>query len=212
MSLFVSDSIGVVSTAGLIPDTPKAILALAHGAGAGMDHDFMSSLAAELFQVGFGTLRYNFPYLERRKKRPDVPIVAHQTVKAALEFAHRLLPDVPLIAAGKSFGGRMTSQLIAKESTSAVGLIFFGFPLHPANEPDDQRAEHLMQISIPMLFLQGSKDALAYPKLISNVASQLNRATLQIIEGADHSFRKGKSYDAPLLARLTADWFHYHFK
>ena len=179
-----------VSALLLRPDEPRACLVLAHGAGAGMHHSFMADLARELGARGIATLRYQFPYMEQGSKRPDSPAVAHQAVRAAVAEAHRRLPGVPLFAGGKSFGGRMTSQAQSGQAMEGVtGLVFVGFPLHPAGQPSTQRAEHLERVGVPMLFLQGTRDTLADLALIKGVVEQLTpRATLHIEEGADHSF------------------------
>jgi uncharacterized protein len=150
-----------VRVSGLLqnPDATRACFVLAHGAGAGMEHPFMAAVADELAVRGVATLRYQFPYMERQIKRPDPPQVAQATVRAVVARALDLLPDVPLIAGGKSFGGRMTSQAQAKVPLPGVGgLVFLGFPLHPAGRPSQDRAQHLFQVQIPMLFLQGTRD------------------------------------------------------
>ncbi len=163
---------------------------LAHGAGAGMTHPFMAAVAAGLASRGIASLRYQFPYMERRGKRPDPPPVAQLTVRAAVAAAARALPHLPLVAGGKSFGGRMTSQAQAKAPLQGVrGLAFLGFPLHPANRPGQDRATHLFDVHIPMLFLQGTRDALAALDQIEPVCKKLGeRATLMLFENADHSF------------------------
>jgi uncharacterized protein len=163
---------------------------LAHGAGAGMKHPFMASLAAELGRRGIATLRYQFPYMEHGGKRPDPPALAQATVRAAVAEALRLLPDTPLIAGGKSFGGRMTSQAQAKAPLPGVrGLVFLGFPLHPSGKPSQDRAKHLFDVHVPMLFLQGTRDTLATLDQLEPVCRALgDRATLKLFEDADHSF------------------------
>ena len=167
-----------------------AAYVFAHGAGAGMAHPFMASVATELAERGIASLRYQFPYMEQGGKRPDPPKLAQATVRAAVSEAARLLPSLPLIAGGKSFGGRMTSQAQAASPLPGVrGLAFFGFPLHPAGKPSDERAEHLSDVQIPMLFLQGTRDALADLKLLKGVVKRLGkRATLHLFDDADHSF------------------------
>ena len=179
-----------VSALLLRPAEPFACLVLAHGAGAGMHHSFMADLARALGARGIATLRYQFPYMEQGSKRPDSPAVAHQAVRAAVAEARRRLPGVALFAGGKSFGGRMTSQAQAEAALEDVkGIVFVGFPLHPAGQPSTQRAEHLEQVDVPMLFLQGTRDTLADLALIKGVVEQLTpRATLHIEDGADHSF------------------------
>jgi predicted alpha/beta-hydrolase family hydrolase len=163
---------------------------MAHGAGAGMNHAFMAAVAEELAQRGIATLRYQFPYMERGSKRPDSPKVAHAAVRAAVAEAGRLVPGLPLVAGGKSFGGRMTSQAQAASPLPGVrGLAFLGFPLHPAGKPSDDRAAHLLEVRMPMLFLQGTRDELADLRLLRPVIDRLGeRATLELLEDADHSF------------------------
>ena len=173
------------------PPKPLACLALAHGAGAGMSHPFLSAAAAGLAERGIATLRYQFPYMERGSRRPDPPRIAQVTVRAAVLAARRLIPKVPLFAGGKSFGGRMTSQAQAESPLQDVrGLVFLGFPLHPPGRPSDDRGTHLLDAQIPMLFLQGTRDEFATLSLLRPLIQRLGaRATLELIEGADHSFR-----------------------
>ena len=173
------------------PENVRAGYVLAHGAGAGMAHPFMTAIATALARRGIATLRYQFPYMEKRSKRPDAPKLAHATVRAAVAEAARLLPGVALIAGGTSFGGRMTSQAQALEPMPGVrGLVFLGFPLHPAGKPGIERAEHLAQVKIPMLFVSGDRDALAEVELLKPVVAGLgDPATLHLVAGADHSFR-----------------------
>jgi hypothetical protein len=172
------------------PARPAAAFVFAHGAGAGMSHSFMDSVANGLAVRGIATLRYQFPYMERGSKRPDPPALAHAAVRAAVAAAGSKLPDVPLIAGGKSFGGRMTSQAQAASPLPGVrGLCFFGFPLHPAGKPATERGAHLAQIGVPMLFLQGTRDALADIDLIGPLVASLGKtATLHPVADADHSF------------------------
>jgi uncharacterized protein len=187
----ISDGHGVrVSGLMLQPAGAKACLVLGHGAGAGMEHPFMAALARDLAAIGVASLRYQFPYMEKHGKRPDPPAICHATVRAAAAEAHRLAPTLPLFAGGKSFGGRMTSQAQAEMPLPHVrGLVFFGFPLHPPKLPSLTRGQHLFQVAIPMLFLQGTRDALAELSLIKPLADQLGaRATLRLLELADHSF------------------------
>jgi predicted alpha/beta-hydrolase family hydrolase len=174
-----------------VPPMAKACYVLAHGAGAGMTHPFMSALAHGLAERQCATLRYQFPFVENGSRRPDSPPLAHATVGAAVGEAGRRLPTVPLIAGGKSFGGRMTSQAEAKASLpNVVGLAFIGFPLRPPGKPSVERASHLSAVSIPMLFLQGTRDALANVLLVeATVAGLGGLATLRVIDGADHSFQ-----------------------
>jgi hypothetical protein len=163
----------------------------AHGAGAGMRHPFMKGVAEGLAERGIAVLRYQFPYMEAGSGRPDRPPVAHAAVRAAVAAAEKALPKLPLIAGGKSFGGRMTSQAQALEPLpGVVGLAFFGFPLHAAGKPSDERAAHLFDVKVPMLFLQGTRDALAELDLLKPLVKKLGkRATLDLIEGGDHSFK-----------------------
>src|SRR5213593_3403245 len=164
------------------PPHPRACYVLAHGAGAGMSHPFMEAVATELAQRGIATLRYQFPFMEQGAKRPDPPKLAHATVRAAVAQAGRILPAVALVAGGKSFGGRMTSQAQAASALPGVrGLVFLGFPLHPAKQPSATRAAHLVDIQIPMLFLQGTRDDLADLALLEPLIAKLGkRATLKI--------------------------------
>jgi len=172
-----------------VPDA-RACYVLAHGAGAGMTHPFMAAVAEELAGRGIATLRYHFPYMEQGSKRPDAPKLAHATVRAAVTETARLVPDLPLFAGGKSFGGRMTSQAQAASPLPGVrGLIFLGFPLHPPGQPSDKRAEHLFEVEIPMLFLQGSRDEFAELGLLQPLVQKLgSRATLKLFDEANHSF------------------------
>lgn len=191
----------------LTPESPSAVLVLAHGAGAGMDHPFMSSLAEELKDNKVATVRFNFPFAENKKKRPDPPAVAEKTVHEVINQAHEAFPELPLFAGGKSFGGRMTSQLLSKSEISFVkGVVFFGFPLHAPGKPSVDRASHLKDVKVPMLFLQGTRDALAEWSLISKVTSGLSKAALIKLEGADHGFRKGKAYLTKELAVEACEW------
>jgi uncharacterized protein len=181
-----------VRVSGLLQSPPGARVCyvLAHGAGAGMAHPFMAAVAADLAERGIATLRYQFPYMERGSKRPDPPKLAQATVRAAVAEATRLLPEIPLIAGGKSFGGRMTSQAQAVDPLPGVrGLAFLGFPLHPAGRPSQDRAKHLFDVHIPMLFLQGMRDALAMLDQLEPLCKNLgSRATLKLFQDADHSF------------------------
>jgi len=189
ISITVNDAVRV---SGLLQTPPRAraCYVMAHGAGAGMDHPFMVDVARELALRDVATLRYQFPYMERGARRPDPPQVAQATVRAAVAAALSLLPELPLIAGGKSFGGRMTSQTQAKASLQGVwGLAFLGFPLHPAGRPSQDRAEHLFDVQIPMLFLQGTRDALASLDQLEPLCKKLGTlATLKLFADADHSF------------------------
>ena len=181
------------------PAAARACFVLAHGAGAGMTHPALEAIAVELGERGVATLRYQFPFMEQRSRRPDPPPLAHATVRAAVEAAGRLAPDLALVAGGRSFGGRMTSQAQAASPLPGVrGLVFLGFPLHPAGRPSSERGEHLSEVAVPMLFLQGTRDALAHLPLLEALCARLGkRATLKLLSEADHSFhvpaRSGRS-------------------
>jgi predicted alpha/beta-hydrolase family hydrolase len=198
----------------LMPAKARQFLVLAHGAGAGMHHPFMESLAAALAAAGVATLRYQFPYMQERRRVPDAPALLTATVAAAVHLAAELAPNLPLLAGGKSMGGRMTSQASAQGDLAAVaGLVFFGFPLHPPNRPGTNRADHLAKVKSPMLFLQGTRDTFADLNLLRPICANLGpRATLHIIESADHSFHVLKSSgktDTEILRELaetTASW------
>jgi uncharacterized protein len=197
-----------------VPDDAWAGYVFGHGAGAGMEHRFMADFANGLAGRGIATLRYQFPYMEQGSKRPDAPMRAHAAVRAAAAEAARRMPALPLFAGGKSFGGRMTSQAQALSPLPAVrGLVFVGFPLHPAGQPSDQRANHLFEVEAPMLFLQGTRDALADLALLQALCGRLGeRATLALFDDADHAFhvraRSGRSDAQTLEAMLdaTRDW------
>jgi len=192
----------------LRPDGARLLYVLAHGAGAGMRHPFLETVAQLLGERGVGTLRYQFPYMERRASRPDPPAVAAAAVRAAVAEAGRVAPGLPLVAGGKSFGGRMTSTAQAEAPLPGVrGLAFLGFPLHPPGRPGDSRAEHLAQVQVPMLFLQGERDDFADPTLLKPVIKRLGaRATLHLVEGGDHSFhvlkRSGRT-DVDVMSELV---------
>ena len=187
IALDAGDSVSALLTA---PADPHAGYVFAHGAGAGMGHRFMEDVAQGLAERGIASLRYQFPYMEKGSKRPDVPRVAHAAVRAAVDEAARRWPGLPLYAGGKSFGGRMTSQAQAVAPLPDVrGLVFFGFPLHPAGKPGAERGEHLLQADCPMLFLQGTRDELAETSLLRALVQRLGeRATLELVADADHSF------------------------
>ncbi len=203
-----------VSALLLAPAAARACYVLAHGAGAGMTHPFMEAVAQGLAARGIATLRYQFPYMERGSKRPDPPRIAHAAVRAAVAEAARRLPQAALFAGGKSFGGRMTSQAQAAAPLPGVrGLVFLGFPLHPAGKPSDERAAHLSDVDVPMLFLQGTRDELAQRDLLQPVVGRLGEnATLRLFDAADHSFhvpaRSGRK-DAEVMVELLdtlANW------
>lgn len=184
------DSVGPVSARLIAPASSHACYVFAHGAGAGMSHAFMSATAAELAELGIATLRFQFPYMERGSKRTDPPPICHATVRAAAATAGTLMPNVPLVAGGRSFGGRMTSQAQADEPLPGVrGLVFLGFPLHPAGRPETARGTHLAKVTVPMLFVQGTRDELAKLSLLEPLVQRLApHATLHLIADADHSF------------------------
>jgi len=205
-TLKVGDS-DTVSAEVIIPASLKAVYVFAHGAGAGMNHPFMKELSMELANHKIASFRYNFLYMEQKKKRPDFPVVAHKAVEAALNKANELFPDLPLYAGGKSFGGRMTSQYLSnKELPDVKGIVFVGFPLHPAGKPSIDRADHLHKIKKPMLFLQGTRDALAELNLIEALITTLPTTTLVKLEGADHAFKMPKQKAIPILAEQMDAW------
>ena len=179
-----------VSALLLMPPRASALCVLAHGAGAGMRHAFLEAASHGLADRGLATLRYQFPYLEAGRRRPDAPAVAAAAVRAAVRRAAELAPGLPLLAGGKSFGGRMTSTAEAAEPLGVAGLVFLGFPLHPPGRPGTARADHLDAVAVPMLFLQGTRDEFAQLELLESVCQRLGaRARLHRVEGADHSFR-----------------------
>ncbi len=203
-----------VSALLLHPQKARACFVFAHGAGAGMTHEFMEKVAAGLCDRGIATLRYQFPYMEEGSRRPDAPAIAHAAVRAAVAEAARCCPGLGLVAGGKSFGGRMTSQAQAIAPLAGVhGLAFLGFPLHPASKPSEARAKHLGEVHIPMLFVQGTRDKLAEPQLLEGVLKRLGRsASLHPVQEADHSFhvlaRSGRN-DSDVMREIVAklsDW------
>ncbi|HZA55761.1 MAG TPA: alpha/beta family hydrolase [Candidatus Udaeobacter sp.] len=214
IDFFVSEKGGKVSGLLLHPGGAKAVLALAHGAGAGMRHKFMEAIAEKLAILGVATLRYQFPYMEKGIKRPDSEEVLTATVRTAVTTAKKQVPDLPLFAGGKSMGGRITSLTARKETLENVrGLVFFGFPLHAAGRPSAERGRDLLELKLPLLFLQGSRDALADLELLRPLCSRMGkRAELFVIEGGDHSFHMRKSSgrsDNEVLdevARKAASW------
>ncbi|MDQ3565130.1 MAG: dienelactone hydrolase family protein [Pseudomonadota bacterium] len=221
MKVYIAQSVSItvddtqrVSALLQTPRQARACYVLAHGAGAGMAHPFMSAVAAGLAERGIATLRYQFPYMERGSKRPDAPRLAQATVRAAVAEASRLAPGLALFAGGKSYGGRMTSQAQAESPLSGVrGLVFLGFPLHPPGRPSDERGKHLFDVQIPMLFLQGSRDEFADLQLLEALLKQFGaRATLREFADADHSFhvpaptgRKDSQVRAAMLDAFV-DW------
>jgi predicted alpha/beta-hydrolase family hydrolase len=203
-----------VSALTLIPPSARACFVFAHGAGAGMTHSFMEAVADGLGNVGVATLRFQFPYMEARARRPDPPALCHATVRAAVAEAARVSNGLPLIAGGRSFGGRMSSQAQAQSALPGVlGLAFLGFPLHPAKQPSDGRAQHLFEVKTPLLFLQGDRDELADLGLLKTLVERLGtRATLKLIPNANHSYkvpaRTGRS-EAQIMSELVQtldDW------
>jgi uncharacterized protein len=214
VQFFVNEKGGGVSGLLLKPNNANSLLVLAHGAGAGMRHRFMEDVAARLAERGVATLRYQFPYMEKRTKRPDSEAVLTDTVRAAISTAKKQAGNLPIFAGGKSLGGRMTSIAAAKEALDGVrGLVYFGFPLHAAGRPGIERGQHLADVQIPMLFLQGSRDALAEIKLLKSLCAKLGkRAELFMIDGGDHSFhmpKSAKKSDEQVLDELVskaAEW------
>jgi len=192
----ISETSGEVSALFYSPQKPKYVMAFAHGAGAGMNNKFMESASVSLASHGIATLRFNFPYMENGKKIPDNKKVCAADISAAVEKAAKLCPKLPVFAAGKSFGGRMSSTAASEDMIPDInGIIFFGFPLHAPGKPSNDRAEHLYKVKAPMLFLQGSRDALATLDLLKPVCKKLGKlAELFVIEGADHSFHLTKDY------------------
>lgn len=211
---FAVEGAGEVSALLLKPKHAHCLLVLAHGAGAGMRHSFLESLAGELAEAGVATFRYQFPYMEQGRRAPDRPDKLTATVQAAVAAAAKAIPGLPVFAGGKSMGGRMTSQAAAQGLLPGVkGIVFFGFPLHPPKQPGTKRGEHLAKVEAPMLFLQGTRDTLADLTLIRSVCAKLgSRATLHIIDTADHSFHVLKSSgkrDPEILrelAQTTSAW------
>ena len=208
VAITVGDGAAGVSGLLMRPPDARCLYVLAHGAGAGMRHPFLETIARALATREVATLRYQFPYMERRASRPDPPAVAGAAVRAAVAEAARIAPGLPLVAGGKSFGGRMTSTAQAEQPLTGVrGLVFLGFPLLPPGRPGDTRAEHLARVDVPMLFLQGTRDEFADLKLLEPLVQRLGqRATLHLVEGGDHSFhvlkRSGRT-DAEVLEELT---------
>lgn len=204
---------GEVSALLQTPPNAQALLVLAHGAGTDMRHRSMQVLSDALSATGIATMRYNFPYMESRRGRPDKPEVAAAVVRAAVAAAAEAAPGLLLFAGGRSFGGRMTSLAASQAPLPRVrGIVFFAFPLHPAGAPGTRRAEHLTLVDVPMLFLQGPRDALATPELLEPIVRGLSRATLHWVAGADHSFkvlkRSGRT-DSEVFAELAQQTLHF---
>src|SRR5205807_395601 len=214
VAITVGDGGARVSGLLMRPPDARCLYVLAHGAGAGMRHPFLETIARALATREVATLRYQFPYMARRASRPDPPAAAGAAGRAAAAAAARIAPGLPLVAGGKSFGGRMTSTAQAEQPLPAVrGLVFLGFPLHPPGRPGDTRAEHLARVDVPMLFLQGTRDEFADLKLLESLVQRLGqRATLHLVEGGDHSFHvlKGSGRtDAEVMGEIAdaiAEW------
>jgi uncharacterized protein len=213
LEIKIGPDLGHVSALLVRPPDAWLLYVLAHGAGAGMRHRFLESISGALAGRGVATLRYQFPYMEKGSRRPDSPAIAEATVQAAVKQAREVAPELPLIAGGKSFGGRMTSGAAAKSLPGVRGLAFLGFPLHPPGQPGTHRANHLDGVELPMLFLQGTRDQFARFDLITSVCLRLeNRATLHGVEGGDHSFgvpkSSGRTAESVLdeLADTLAEW------
>jgi len=212
-----SKSSGEVSGILILPEDPKFLLVFGHGAGAGMKHSFMEIVSNNLADEGIATLRYNFPYTEKNNKGPDPAPILMETVRSAVKAALEYAGDIPLLAGGKSMGGRMTSMAASNPDKAGMekvkGIVFFGFPLHAPGKPSNDRAEHLFNVKVPMLFLQGTRDKLADLELLKPIVKKLkDKASLHIIEGADHSFHllksSGRNDDEVLkeLAKKVAEW------
>ena len=213
LSLTISPEIGKVSAELITPGKPICIMTMAHGAGAGMNHEFMVAISKSLAEKDIATLRFNFPFMENKKGRPDSPAIAHKTIEAAIKKVHELFPALPVFVSGKSFGGRMSSQYLATQAAADVkGIVFIGFPLHQSGKPSVDRADHLKSVKVPMLFLQGTRDELASYDLIEQVCASLKLATLITIEGANHAFKAGKQDLIPILSEATRSWIDKQMK
>lgn len=212
----VSENIGDVSALFYLPKDAEFVLLFAHGAGAGMKNKFMEQVSISLAEKNIATIRFNFPYMEIGKKVPDKKSVCVETIKAAAEKSSKLCPKIPLFAGGKSFGGRMTSTAASEGNLPDVkGIVFFGFPLHAPGKPANERAEHLYKVNIPMLFLQGTRDALASLDLLKPVLKKIGKkAELFIVDGADHSFhvpKENKLKDSEVIELICTEikkWFN----
>ena len=211
--VFVNDQSGSVSALVNESSSPKYVLVLAHGAGAGMEHSFMASLAEAVSAKSGHVVRFNFPYMEKGRKAPGSPKEAVATVARVVEEVGKLYPQLPIVLSGKSYGGRMASHWLAEgKSDSIKGIIYFGFPLHAPGKDGKERANHLTQVTLPQLFIQGTNDKLANFELISQVVAEQSNATLHEIANADHSFKvpkkSGKSADEVLLeiAEVADQW------
>jgi len=208
VTIRVSKTIGSVSGTFILPEKSICLITLAHGAGAGKDHPFMQELAEKLAEKNIATLRFNFPYMEAGKKRPDTPQVAHEAIDAALKVALKQSGKLPVFLSGKSFGGRMSSQYLSEHPDAAVqGIIFFGFPLHAPGKPGIERGEHLKKIKHPMLFLSGTRDEFARMDLLKKILKKIPSSTLDKIEGANHGFKVARRKDTvDVLAEKTFKW------
>ena len=214
LNFTVGKSARQVSALLLRPENARWLMVLAHGAGAGIHHPFMAGTAMSLAARGIATFRYNFPYMEQGKRAPDPQPVLLETVRAAIAAARECVSDLPLLAGGKSLGGRMTSTAAGREALPGVrGLVFFGFPLHATGKPSDERGRHLFDVQLPMLFLQGTRDQLADLTLLRPLCDRLQgQARLHVIDGADHSFhvpkKSGRTDEDVLmeLGQVAADW------
>lgn len=186
----ISETLGQVTTGTCFPENPSHLLIIGHGAGAGMHHHFMEGLAKALAELDLASMRFNFPYMENRRGRPDIPAVAHKTIVQVVRYASKKYPALPLVLGGKSFGGRMASQVMALHNLPEVrALVFYGFPLHAPGKPGIERAQHLYDVRVPMLFLQGDRDTLARPDLLEPLLEKIPLAELRMYPGADHSFK-----------------------
>jgi predicted alpha/beta-hydrolase family hydrolase len=212
LSFVASRSSGEVDALLSRPERARALLVFAHGAGADMHHAFMDAIAAALGERGVATLRYQFPYTQKRSRRIDPQPILRATVRAAAAFGRARAPDLPCFAGGKSMGGRMTSLAAAEGGLDVRGIVFVGFPLHPAKQPGTERAEHLGHVEPPMLFVQGTRDELAPLDSLRPIVAALPRATLHVVEGADHGFavlkRSGRTNDEAMgeIADAVATW------
>jgi predicted alpha/beta-hydrolase family hydrolase len=207
ISIHISPEAGSVTGEYFLPEKSICMMVMAHGAGAGMQHPFMTDLATALAGKNISTLRFNFLFTENGKKRPDSPTVAHAAIEAALHQAQKQAGSLPVFLSGKSFGGRMSSQYLSMHHDNDVkGIIFFGFPLHAPGAPSIDRAAHLKDVKKPMLFLSGTRDEFARLGLLEKVCSSLSKTTLVKIEGANHGFKAGKLNVIELLAEETVKW------
>ena len=202
---------GAVTTEIFEPDSPTAALVIGHGAGSNLDQPFLKQLSVALARQGIITIRFNFLYSELKKKMPDRFPAAAAVIRTVLQEAHRRYGDLPLFGGGKSFGGRMTSMTLAHDGDPRVkGIVFLGFPLHPSGSPSVERAAHLQNLSVPLLFLQGTRDALATPELLRPEVAKLANAVLIEYQGADHSFKGGKQASVDNIASAIASWIKDH--